>query len=82
MKPRNFRIAWSVGWGVVAMLLVVLWVRSYWRSDYLILGRALDETEFVSAVGRLLYVRADGDFDMRGFKWGTNEVTNLEIERE
>jgi hypothetical protein len=24
------RIAWSVSWGLVAMLLCVLWVRSYW----------------------------------------------------
>ena len=30
---RKLRIAWSVGWGVVAVLLVVLWVRSYWRVD-------------------------------------------------
>src|SRR5262245_45649718 len=30
---RKLRIAWSVGWGLVAVLLVVLWVRSYWRID-------------------------------------------------
>jgi hypothetical protein len=30
MKYRNLRIAWSVTWGVVAVLLGVLWVRSYW----------------------------------------------------
>jgi hypothetical protein len=28
MKHRKLRIAWSVVWGVVAVLLVVLWVRS------------------------------------------------------
>jgi hypothetical protein len=33
MKFRKLRIAWSVGWGVVAVLLCVLWVRSYWRCD-------------------------------------------------
>ena len=33
MKFRNLRIAWSVGWGVLAVLLCVLWVRSYWRFD-------------------------------------------------
>ena len=32
MKHRKLRIAWSVGWGVVAVLLCVLWVRSYWRA--------------------------------------------------
>ena len=29
MKFRKLRIAWSVAWGVVAVLLCVLWVRSY-----------------------------------------------------
>ena len=33
MKYRNLRIAWSVAWGVVAVLLCVLWVRSYWQLD-------------------------------------------------
>ena len=28
-KYRKLRIAWSVGWGIVAVLLVVLWARSY-----------------------------------------------------
>src|SRR5262249_18323985 len=30
MTYRKLRIAWSVAWGVVAVLLCVLWVRSYW----------------------------------------------------
>jgi hypothetical protein len=29
MKHRKLRIAWSVAWGIAAMLLVALWVRSY-----------------------------------------------------
>jgi hypothetical protein len=33
MKHRKLRVAWSVAWGVVAVLLVVLWVRSYWWMD-------------------------------------------------
>jgi len=33
MRYRKLRIAWSVVWGVVAVLLCVLWVRSYWRND-------------------------------------------------
>jgi hypothetical protein len=33
MKHRKLRIAWSVAWGVVALLLCVLWVRSYWYED-------------------------------------------------
>jgi hypothetical protein len=33
MKYRKLRIAWSVFWGIVAVLLVALWVRSYYRDD-------------------------------------------------
>jgi hypothetical protein len=29
MKHRKLRIAWSVAWGILAVLLIVLWVRSY-----------------------------------------------------
>jgi hypothetical protein len=36
MKYRKLRIAWSVAWCVVAVLLCVLWVRSY--SDFDSLG--------------------------------------------
>ena len=35
MKYRKLRIAWSVGCGGVCLLLVALWVRSYWRIDSL-----------------------------------------------
>ena len=34
MKYRKLRIAWSVAWGTVAMLLCVLWVRSLYWIDY------------------------------------------------
>jgi hypothetical protein len=33
MKFRKLRIAWSVAWGVVAVSLCGLWVRSYWWWD-------------------------------------------------
>ena len=35
MNYRKLRIAWSVVWGVAAVLLIVLWVRSYWYGDVL-----------------------------------------------
>jgi hypothetical protein len=35
MKYRKLRIAWSVACGVLCVLLVALWVRSYHRFDYL-----------------------------------------------
>jgi hypothetical protein len=33
MKHRKLRIAWSVAWGIACVLLIVLWVRSYWWVD-------------------------------------------------
>jgi len=34
MRFRKLRIAWSVVWGVAWVLLIVLWVRSYWWRDF------------------------------------------------
>jgi hypothetical protein len=33
MRFRKLRIAWAVACGIACVLLVVLWVRSYWRND-------------------------------------------------
>jgi hypothetical protein len=33
MNYRKLRIAWSVGWGVLTVLLIALWVRSYRWQD-------------------------------------------------
>jgi hypothetical protein len=33
MKYRKLRIAWSVGCGIICLLLIALWVRSYWWVD-------------------------------------------------
>jgi hypothetical protein len=33
MRFRKLRIAWSVGCGIACVLLIVLWVRSYWWWD-------------------------------------------------
>jgi hypothetical protein len=32
MNHRKLRIAWSMAWGIVVVLLVALWVRDYHRS--------------------------------------------------
>ena len=36
MKYRKLRIAWSVAWGIAGVLLIVLWVRSYWWTDHVL----------------------------------------------
>jgi hypothetical protein len=33
MRFRKLRIAWSVGWIIACVLLIVLWVRSYYVND-------------------------------------------------
>ena len=35
MRFRKLRIAWSVASGIMCLLLMALWVRSYWRFDSL-----------------------------------------------
>ena len=42
MSYRKLRIAWSVGCSITCVLLIVLWMRSYWWSDQFVasmLGR-------------------------------------------
>jgi hypothetical protein len=39
MKYRKLRITWSVGWGILCLLLIMLWVRSYTTCD--VFGREL-----------------------------------------
>src|SRR4051812_40138543 len=34
MKYRKLRIAWSVFCGIACVLLIALWVRSYWRTEF------------------------------------------------
>jgi type II secretory pathway pseudopilin PulG len=41
MKFRKLRIAWSVFWGLACVLLIVLWVRSYWFEDLIFRGEQL-----------------------------------------
>jgi hypothetical protein len=33
MNYRKLQIAWSVGCGVLCLLLILLWLRSYWLFD-------------------------------------------------
>ena len=46
MRFRKLRIAWSVVWSVLALLLVVLWVRSYWFFDQFVQRRSV--TDYVA----------------------------------
>ena len=46
MRFRKLRIAWSVGCGLVAcVLLIALWVRSYWFDDSVAKGHITSRFE-------------------------------------
>jgi hypothetical protein len=54
MRFHKLRIAWSVAWGLAAVLLIVLWVRSYWYLDGVGLRLSTDrEVTVFSTYGRL-----------------------------
>jgi hypothetical protein len=67
MRDRKLRIAWSVAWGLVAVLLCVLcvlWARSYWWRESLVgnLSPYVPLLSLSSDAGQLKYadVRRDG----------------------
>jgi hypothetical protein len=53
-KFKYLRVAWSVAWGGVAVLLCVLWVRSYARSDSIFYSYGKDNIGIESRQGNLL----------------------------
>ena len=61
MKYRKLRIAWSVGWGLLDVLLIALWVRSYWWSDRILSGETWATTYVESYVGRNTFGRYHSD---------------------
>jgi hypothetical protein len=53
MKYGNLRIVWSVAWGIVALLMVALRVRSYWWVDRIDIQHSENLVELVSVYGEL-----------------------------
>src|SRR5262245_37831314 len=58
---RGLRIAWSVWWGILCVLLVVLWMRSYYVPYNLFRSNTAQTTTFgiISNCGRLTIGRFD-----------------------
>jgi hypothetical protein len=56
MRFRKLRIAWSVWWGMVALLLIALWVRSYSSYYFMQGGNALGvfRADSYRGIGKLL----------------------------
>jgi hypothetical protein len=40
MRFRKLRIAWTVGWGLMVVLLIAIWLRSYWFVDVIYVARS------------------------------------------
>jgi hypothetical protein len=77
MKHRNFRIAWSVAWGVVAVLLCALWVRSYWCEDSISRFKSMRNAGVVhlrSYEGWLLLDRGLYSGDDDGWRYRADEI--------
>ena len=57
MKFRKLRIAWSVACGIACLLLIVLWVRSYWWEDTLRVPYSVARVEyfFITSGHGLIY---------------------------
>ena len=55
MRFRKLRIAWSVGCLIACVLLVVLWVRSYWWCDMFEIRTASQLLQLDSRKGRLSF---------------------------
>jgi hypothetical protein len=60
MRFRKLRIAWSVVWGLLAVLLIVLWVRSYW-CKYTFRTNDLDNRVVVFSAYGNIHFRKFGD---------------------
>ena len=59
MKYRKLRIACSVGCGILCLLLIVLWVRSYWRLEILEKRTGLQAVQISSVKGRIAIAHLD-----------------------
>src|SRR6185436_13829213 len=71
MKYRKLRIAWSVFWGLAAVLLIVLWVRSYWWMDIL---KFPGRQQFGSAKGQITTLRAEPGHSRTSFRLRSYET--------
>src|SRR5688572_14017793 len=59
MKYRKLQIAFSAVCGVLCLLLVVLWVRSYWYQDVAFSVSGGYRSQVMSLSGRLYFARVE-----------------------
>jgi hypothetical protein len=78
MKHCKLRIAWSVGWGVVAVMLIALWVRSHFAQDWwyvsLFNHQNLELTQQNGCLSLTLF-QTSGPLDLKSHSWTFPENT-------
>jgi hypothetical protein len=84
IRFRKLRIAWSVGWGVIAVLLIALWVRSYSRADILFLRNSSGQRTLGTTTGVFEIASASQQFvnptypgDTNGWKYDSQMPTQF-----
>src|SRR3954466_10399403 len=65
MRFRKLRIAWSAGWGLACVLLIVLWVRSYGREGIHYFRGTFCRTQSSSGWFSFTYYRPEYYLDTR-----------------
>jgi hypothetical protein len=73
MKYRKLRIAWSVGCGVLCLLLIALWVRSYCWTHYLLVQDSASQLIAVDVSPGTLSVRIGANATPN--RWGEWQYT-------
>jgi hypothetical protein len=84
MRFRKLRIAWSVVWGIVAVLLIVLWVRSYWCFDTCSVCFDGNRGHWLGSIaGEIRYGRPIDASGAHGLRWQTyDEPVNEWLQHE
>ena len=75
MRFRKLRIAWSVGCGIACVLLIVLWVRSYWWVDSV--SKRVSATTWItgwSLEGGILWMLESNPNDSRPAGWNIDKA--------
>jgi hypothetical protein len=79
MKHRKLRIAWSVAWGIAAVLLVALWVRSSRMVDLIVIPLPNVRWAGIDSVPGALGAGIDNG-NNGGYSWAVFDVESYRID--
>lgn len=72
IRIRMLRVLWSATWGIVCVMLIAMWLRSYWSCDLLRRNSLKSGFEIISVEGRLKLTHSAGPA-----KWIANPPNTL-----